>query len=555
MFEIYFLTSSRIKFDHIKYLVQDYDISIKPQIDYGKAYQEPRILDRETLLFHSLNDANARLARSIIKTEQKNQDVFGNEELSNDLLRLINQYQDKFFIIEDTSVRIDALSETTEFPGLDVKYWMKETSFEQLNSELIKRGNNRRVTVRSDIVAYLPRTFRNQNSQEIYKIFTGVSSGFVTEKEYSFETNPFYPWLDNKTFNKWFVPEGESIPISMLSIDDANKYDFRSFAVQKLIEFIENTTSLQLTKRKTSSEPYQESLFSQPNVILCGPTCAGKTVLATHLAKKFGYYHIEASDFMHLAYRNKHGSQSEVDIHSFARTALKEDPEIVARQVNEHLKKISSLPIIITGFRSPEELPSFLQPSRQFKTFYINANPEIRYQRSLKRGRSDVTESYEAFLNRDVLQFEMGLEDIKELDKTIQITNESSLANYFREFEKEQISNQTVTSNYLSTSFPDKPTVTSLEEAILVTLLSLESKGVTERFTTTEIASLINQELGKRYYGGREIKTDKNNVSRYFNQKNYPYYDLIIENGVKKYKLSTTGISHAHFLLQKLYAA
>lgn len=329
MFEIYFLTSSRIKFDHIKYLVKEYDIQIKRQIDYGKAYEEPRILDREALLHHSLNDANARLARSIIRAEQGSGDVFQNEPLPNDLIKLINQYQDKFFIIEDTSVKIDALSESSEVPGLDVKYWMKETSFTELNQQLLKRGNNRKVTVRSDIVAYLPRTFRKKNISEIYRIFTGISSGSITKEEYFFETNPYYPWLDNKTFNKWFVPDGETKPISMLSIEQANKYDFRKKALQKLIKFIEETTSLDLKKTAIQAEPIQPSLFDQSNIILCGPTCAGKTVLASHLARVYGYYHIEASDFMYLTFREKYGFNSDVDIHTFARTALKEDPEVV----------------------------------------------------------------------------------------------------------------------------------------------------------------------------------------------------------------------------------
>lgn len=84
---------------------------------------------------------------------------------------------------------------------------MRETSFSDLDNRLKTLGNNRKVIVRSDIVLYLPPNLRSA-PDETYRIFVGKSEGTIVDTEVPFETNKLYPWLDNKTFNKWFVPKG-----------------------------------------------------------------------------------------------------------------------------------------------------------------------------------------------------------------------------------------------------------------------------------------------------------------------------------------------------------
>lgn len=47
------------------------------------------------------------------------------------------------FFVEDTSLRIDALSEDErDFPGLGVKEWFARTSFDQLDAELRAKGGS-----------------------------------------------------------------------------------------------------------------------------------------------------------------------------------------------------------------------------------------------------------------------------------------------------------------------------------------------------------------------------------------------------------------------------
>jgi dephospho-CoA kinase/inosine/xanthosine triphosphate pyrophosphatase family protein len=546
LFDLFFLTSSRVKLDHIRYLLRDFSVNIRPPIDYGKPYEEPRIYDRDLLLSESLEDANRRLVRNVNVSSSKNDGLLPSLPIED----YTHLYQDRPFIIEDTSVIIEALSSKEEYPGLDVKYWMKETTFEALDTELRKRGNNRNVTVRSDIVLYLPKKLRNGQH---FVQFTGISKGTITEKEFSFETNPMYPWLDNKTFNKWFVPGNETKPISCLPIKVANKYDFRLGAVNQLIIFLKSSHLLSEKPNNQALLPKQETFFDSPNIILCGPSCAGKSLLATHLSRQYGYYHIEASDFMHLSFYKKHGFSSSISIHDFALQALKDDPGIVARQVIDHIEDQNDSPIVITGFRSPKELTRFINSNYKYTYCYIDANPELRYQRCLARDRADKAKDFSKFLARDKKQINMGLSKIQSMLEFDLISNETSIHSYFTKFKEKYL-----------TEYKHRPSIKayrlleklkpglSLEQSILITLF-IDCIEHNEFRTTTEIAKLINEKLPhQRVRKGKRIVTSKNNVSRYFNQKNYPYYEVENHSTVNKFRISTTGASHTLRLLKKI---
>lgn len=60
----------------------------------------------------------------------------------------------------------------------------------------------------------------------------------------------------------------------------------------------------------------------------------------------------------------------------------------------------------------------------------------------------------------------------------------------------------------------------------------------TKSFTTTEIAHLVN-----KYF--KAFERSKNNVSRYFNQAYYVYYEVKYENRKNRYKISPIGYSEA----------
>ncbi len=546
MLDLFFLTSSRAKLDHIRYLLRGHAINIRPSVDYGKPYEEPRIFDRERLLSESIEDANRRLGRNLGSTGDISGDLIIDEAIED----YAHLYQGRLFIIEDTSVIIEALSDRGDYPGLDVKYWMKETNFEEIDRVLKENGNNRNVTVRSDIVLYLPRKLR---SGKHYILFTSYSKGTIVEKEIPFKTNPLYPWLDNKTFNKWFVPENKTKPISRLSIKSANKYDFRRGAIIQLTDYLRKKHILVEKVPERIDFPRQATFFDSSNIILCGPSCAGKSLLATHLSRKYGYYHVEASDFMYLSFYKKHGFSSSISIHDFALQALEDDPEIVTKQILNHIEERNDSPIIITGFRSPDELIRFTTCNRKYTFCFIDANPEIRYERCVIRGRLDMPEAFEEFVERDVKQNNMGLLAVKAMLEFDLVSNESTKYSYFRQFRVKYLSDLKFQSTIKAYGLADrlKPGL-SLEQSILIALFMDSINHNTYR-TTTEISKIINDKLVQfRIRKGKQIITSKNNVSRYFNQRIYPYYEVHYSSGVSKFRISTTGASHTLRILKNL---
>jgi inosine/xanthosine triphosphate pyrophosphatase family protein len=350
--EIIFITSSRIKLAHVQYLAREYPIIIAKQKNYGIGYVEPRIYDREQLLSESYKDALERFTKNVSNPEEK------------------------FFIIEDTSVKIEALSENgEEVPGLDIKYWMKEHTFEMLDEVLKAKGNNRKCTVRSDIVLHLPKKLRDKYGID-YKQFTGIVEGKIVTSEQEYSTNPSYPWLDNKTFNKWFAPE-DNIPLGAMTVQKSEVYDFRKKAFDQVHLLLKEEGYI---KQNTTPLIKQHALpLYFDHLILVGPTCAGKSTLASYLAEKYGYFHLEASDFMHQKFYELHGVNSDLKIGDFAQEALLENPCIVADLVTKHMNRLKDTPVIISGFRNPQEIQCFLEKYKCDINIVYIVTPEKLY--------------------------------------------------------------------------------------------------------------------------------------------------------------------------------
>lgn len=497
----------------MRYLSNDYPIIISKQKNYGIGYVEPRIYDREQLLSESYMDALDRFTKYVSNPDEK------------------------FFFIEDTSVIIDALSENgDEVPGLDIKYWMKEHTFEMVDSMLKGKGNNRQCSVRSDIILHLPKKLR-EKYQIPYKQFTGIVEGNIVTSEQDYMTNPSYPWLDNKTFNKWFAPV-DDIPLGSMSVQRSNDYDFRKKAFEQVLLFLKDEGYL---KEKTAPlKQYSLPLYFD-HLILVGPTCAGKSTLASYLAEKYGYFHLEASDFMHQKFYELHGVNTDLKIGDFAQKALLENPCIVADLVAEHMNRLKDTPVIISGFRNPQEIQCFLEKYKcDINIVYIDADIQIRYERNMNRKRKDDENTFEKFGEKDRQQADMGLNEMHSLYKEFELLNEKRFEDFYNAFE-------TGYGNIL----PDIELVDEtkmlfdnklkLEESILMAMYyDLKSE---REYTTTELATLIRDKLN--------IEKNKNNVSRYFNQNFHPYFDAVKGTPVK-YKLNSTGISMARYLIKKL---
>lgn len=516
MLELIFVTSSKEKLAHAKYLAKEYPVKIAKKKNYGIGYVEPRIADRTELIKRSVDDAIIRFKKTTTNADEK------------------------LFFIEDTSVIIHALSQEIEYPGVDIKYWMKDTSFESVDNMLKDVENNRGVTVRSDVILILDKNLREKYKTK-YLIFNSSVNGTITDKEFRIKTQPLYPWLNNLTFNKWFIPHGARVPISKLPINIANQHDFRAGAFKEMFLFLKTNGYLRI------EHSYQQlELFEPVAFVICGPSCAGKTTLSTLLQNKYNYYHFEASDFMYLSYYERHGIKSNVPIGDFAELALKDNPSIVTDQILAHVKGFKHIPMVITGFRSPIEVEQFIQRyigGLNVEVIYIESDEKIRFERNLLRNRSDVVNTFAEFRKKDLQQFKMGLSVIKESYNEGTLKNDSSLDDMYTAFElKYQNELQGGLINY-SNKLPSYIKRKSLENVIIQTLYDNTLKS----YTTTEISYLIK----KSTYN---LPVNKNNISRYFNQNFYPFYEINLnDDGKVSYQLSQTGKSYGKWIRQNFF--
>jgi inosine/xanthosine triphosphate pyrophosphatase family protein/adenylate kinase family enzyme len=532
MIEIVFFSTNRSKLAHFRYLGEKADIRVKGfhETTYYASYNEPKINDRSELLKLSYESA----LKQWLKRQGANDDDHGT------------------FFFEDTSVIIEALSEDTEVPGVNVKYWMRDMTFTKLDALLKRAGNNRKVIVRSDIVMHLPRRWRILlNTTDRYLSMVGESHGVIADREHKIQPNLLYPWLDDKTFNKWFVPVGASEPISMLDIEEADRADFRARAFEAITSILRDRLGFLAKCQEPGAHQLQiPGIATYPSIyVICGPSCAGKSTTAGWMRDGYKLLHIEASDFMYKAFWERHGPGSDVRIGDFAEAALQTQPGIVAQPIARFLREIEAVGAVVTGFRSTKEVEIFQQEvgaSADVALMYLNASAPIRLARAIKRGRDGVTP--EKFERRDAQETRMGLSDIAALPNVVLQANEGSLPELYGAFRtRYRKALRVYTSDKERRAQRQQLLRDQLEGLILRTLLAeLPTK---KWLTTTEIAAALNRRFD-------EVKS-KNNVSRYFNQEFHPYYELRFRErdgkriGVLEYQLSATGISRA----QQMHAA
>jgi len=526
MIEIVFFSTNRSKLAHFRYLGDKVGIRVKGfhETTYYASYNEPKINDRSELLKLSYESALVQW----LKRKGANDDDHST------------------FFFEDTSVTVEALSKNEEVPGVNVKYWMRDMTFAKLDALLKRAGNNRKVIVRSDIVMHLPQRWRTLlNTTDRYLSMVGESHGVIVDRERMIQPNLVYPWLDDKTFNKWFIPVGASDPISMLNITEADRADFRARAFEELTSILRDRLGLLVKRQEPVAHQLQiPGITTYPSIyVICGPSCAGKSTTASWMSEKYKLLHIEASDFMYKAFWERHGPGSAVRIGDFAEAALQTQPGIVAQPIARFLRETETSGAVVTGFRSTKELEIFQQElaaNAEVALMYLNAPAPIRLDRAIKRARDDVTP--EKFEKRDAQETRMGLPEIATRPNVVLQANEGSLLELYGAVRtRYRKALRVYTSDRRLRAQLHQPLRDQLEGLILRTLLAEQPKK--KWLTTTEIAAALNRRF-------KEAKS-KNNVSRYFNQEFHPYYELRFRErdgkrtGVLEYKLSATGISRA----------
>ncbi|WP_298498603.1 nucleoside monophosphate kinase [uncultured Methanobrevibacter sp.] len=109
---------------------------------------------------------------------------------------------------------------------------------------------------------------------------------------------------------------------------------------------------------------------------------------------------------------------------------------IVSELTIEKIKKLEAegneKPIIVEGIRSHHEVAMFKENFDNFIILSISANPQIRFERLLKRMREDDSKDYEGFAKRDNTELDFGMGHVISLSDKM-IINESDLESFRQE--------------------------------------------------------------------------------------------------------------------------
>jgi inosine/xanthosine triphosphate pyrophosphatase family protein/adenylate kinase family enzyme len=344
-----------------------------------------------------------------------------------EILRTLGQ--SSLFFVEDTSLSIDALGDDDQaVPGLHVKQWFADTSFEQLDIALRERGNNRRATVRSDIALHVPGLGR--------PVFvSGEARGVVADTPPTFAVNPQHPWLTPHTFNGWLIPDGARRRLGEMSLEESVHHDFRARALLALIDRLEefaavlNLAAHAYTRRARMPSGAQPALFTpdKPAFVIVGPTCAGKTTFALRAAERHDLHHIEASDVVRT-FETQLDSEGAAEF--AARVLAEHGADVVARRILELYAADLEEGFVISGFRTIQELLTFTEALPRTTIILVEAVDRLRFERYLARARTDDLSSLDEFRQLDGVQASFGLLGVAGQLPDIRITNEADLDTY-----------------------------------------------------------------------------------------------------------------------------
>jgi inosine/xanthosine triphosphate pyrophosphatase family protein/dephospho-CoA kinase len=339
------------------------------------------------------------------------------------------------FFVEDTSVKIDALStDDEEVPGLAVKEWFAVTSFEELDTTLRHLNKGRKALIRSSIALHVPKL-------RTPVFFEASVTGTVSMKRPQFEENVQYPWLTPNSFNGWFIPDGSLKTLGEMTFEESWHHDFRTRALVQLVNRLEeyqanlNLPSHAYTRLLPPQKAGQPSLFppvDAPVYMVVGYTCAGKTTFGEYASRKRIKW-FEASAVLRMLSSPKKEGLTPFE---FAQEVLRANgPEAVAIKILDLYSREREPGLVISGFRTIEEVELIRQHYPNCKLIWIEASEKIRFARYLTRARDRSATKLDEFRELDEQQSTFGLLRVAEDFADVRLVNEDSLDAYHKQID------------------------------------------------------------------------------------------------------------------------
>ena len=367
----------------------------------------------------------------------------GTAGLLSEALKQVSQEFERrsVLFVEDTSVRVEALSDETDYPGTRVKEWFAETSFDDLDRQIALRGGSRRCTVKSDIALRLPSL-----SRPIF--FHGETSGRVADSAPSFEASPQYPWLTPDTFNGWFVPDGSNRRLGEMEFEDSIAFDFRAKSLKLLIERLEELNAVanlgrwnHIARRPADANAgvgNQLSLLPAERrdvLIVIGHKCAGKSTFSDFLTgNRSGVFALEGSTLLRQIAAEE-GEQIGRSADALAFLGQR-GWDVVARRAAEYVARENADLSVITGMRTVEEVLWLRSALPAARVVLIEADARTRFERHLRRARPDDARTFRDFAMLDEEQMGFGALRVAHEIADVVIRNDADLNSYWRRIDE-----------------------------------------------------------------------------------------------------------------------
>ncbi|WBL78017.1 AAA family ATPase [Bradyrhizobium xenonodulans] len=406
---VYFYTSNADKLLQAKLMFMRHGYALRHYTGRREPYDEDYSLETRQLLDRAIEQVNAEFGvRSI-------------------------------FFVEDTSLRIEALSEgAADYPGLAVKEWFSSASFEALDRELRGKGNNRRVVVKSDIALYLPAL-----SRKIF--FHGETEGAIATSPPEFSPSAQYPWLTPDTFNGWFIPQGATKRLGEMEFEESLSFDFRAKSLSALVSRLEELNSaLNIAPnfyvvRRPASPPVaeQQLLFKEllmledkPSQVLVviGNKCAGKTTLSDYLIARDDVMVFEASSVLRsLASEADEQVETADDAYRFL---CAHGLDCVAHTIAKYIERSPAILNVVTGLRTVEEVSLLVERFPRARIVFVDADVRTRFERHVRRARDKDVKAFVDFEKQDEQQARFGVLRVPTEIATDVVRNDGTLELY-----------------------------------------------------------------------------------------------------------------------------
>jgi dephospho-CoA kinase len=168
---------------------------------------------------------------------------------------------------------------------------------------------------------------------------------------------------------------------------------------------------------------------------ITGMPGAGKTLVSGY-AKQMGYPIIVMGDVVR-ALTLKMGLKLTPENVGKAMLKIRKDhgPAAVAERCILLIKKMPSNVVIIEGIRSLDEVKAFKKSFPDFKLIALHASQQTRFKRLHKRNRSDDSQLWEVFVERDSRELGVGLGSAI-ASSDYMIVNEGTIAELHRNVKK-----------------------------------------------------------------------------------------------------------------------